>query len=146
MGHDTVGDTTEPSTRHGAGRVLLAVYAIFAIAASSRALVQLFSRYSEAPLAYSLSAFAAVVYVVITVALIKGTPAALRIATIGILIELVGVLVVGTLSLVDSAAFPKATVWSVFGMGYAFVPLVLPVLGLWFLRRNAKPAAVATTD
>lgn len=123
-----------PATRRGAGRVLIAVYAVFAVAATARALFQLLTRFSEAPVAYLLSAFAAIVYVVITVALVRGTPRARRIATIGIVIELVGVLLVGTLSLVDSAAFPKATVWSVFGMGYGFVPLVLPVLGLLFLR------------
>jgi hypothetical protein len=131
--------STEQSTdvapaRRGAGRALIAVYAVFAVAATARALYQLITRFSEAPVAYLLSAFAAVVYVVITVALIRSTPASLRIARIGIIVELVGVIVVGTLSLVDSAAFPRATVWSAFGMGYLFIPLVLPVLGLLFLR------------
>ena len=50
--------------------------------------------------------------------------------------ELVGVLTVGTLSIVDPAAFPRATVWSTYGIGYAFVPLVLPVLGLLWLRHT----------
>lgn len=128
--------STSPSTRRGPGRALIAVYAVFAVAATARALYQLVTRFSEAPLAYLLSAFAAVVYVVITVALIRSTPASLRLARVGIIVELVGVLVVGTLSLVDSAAFPRATVWSAYGMGYLFIPLVLPVLGLLFLRRQ----------
>ncbi len=125
-----------PSTRRGPGRVLIAVYAVFALAATARSLYQLATRYSEAPIAYLLSAFAAIVYVVITVALVRGTPRARRVAQVGIVVELVGVLVVGTLSYVDPALLPRATVWSHFGEGYAFVPLVLPVLGLVFLRRT----------
>ena len=120
--------------RRGPGRALIAVYAVFAVAATARALFQLLTRFSEAPVAYLLSAFAAVVYVVITIALIRSTPSSLRLARTGIIVELVGVLVVGTLSLVDPDAFPRATVWSAFGMGYLFIPLVLPVLGLLFLR------------
>jgi hypothetical protein len=44
------------------------------------------------------------------------------------------VLVVGTVSLVLRDAFPDETVWSAYGIGYGFVPLVLPVLGLLRLR------------
>lgn len=124
----------EASRRRGPGRALIAVYAVFAVAATARALFQLLTRFSEAPVAYLLSAFAAIVYVVITVALVKNTPSSLRIARIGIIVELVGVIVVGTLSLIDASAFPRATVWSAFGMGYLFIPLVLPILGLLFLR------------
>jgi hypothetical protein len=32
------------------------------------------------------------------------------------------------------AEFPDQTVWSLYGVGYGFVPLVLPVLGLLRLR------------
>ncbi len=49
-------------------------------------------------------------------------------------------LVVGTLSLIDPVLFPAKTVWSVFGRGYAFVPLVLPVLGLLWLRAHRGDA------
>jgi hypothetical protein len=34
--------------------------------------------------------------------------------------------------------FPKATVWSGYGSGYGFVPLVLPLVGLWWLRRTSR--------
>ena len=116
----------------GPGRTLTAVYAVFAVAATARAAVQLATHYSEAPVAYLLSAFAGVVYVVATVALWKD----LRpLAWTAIGVELTGVLVVGTLSYVDSAAFPDQTVWSGYGSGYGYVPLVLPVLGLLWLRR-----------
>jgi hypothetical protein len=132
----TSAETTPRRTNTGPGRVLVAVYAIFAIAASARAVVQLVTRYSEAPLAYGLSAFAAVVYVVATVTLALGTRTSRYIATAAIAVELVGVLTVGTLSLLDPAAFPRATVWSGYGIGYGLVPLVLPILGLIWLWRT----------
>ena len=45
-------------------------------------------------------------------------------------------LVVGLASYLATDAFPDKTVWSHFGSGYGFVPLVLPVLGLLWLRRT----------
>lgn len=115
----------------GAGRLLVAVYAVFALAASSRAALQLATKLGDAPVAYLLSALAAAVYVVATVALWRGRR---RLALATVLFELVGVLVVGTLSLVDGSLFPDQTVWSGYGSGYGYVPLVLPVLGLLRLR------------
>lgn len=125
------------ATRSGPGRLLITVYAVFALAASARSAVQLATRFDEAPLAYLLSALAAVVYVLATVGLARGTPTFRTVATISCTFELVGVLAVGTASLVVPQAFPDATVWSVFGQGYGFVPLVLPVLGLLWIRRTA---------
>lgn len=123
----------EPTGR-GPGRLLVAVYAVFAVAASSRAGYQLATRFDDAPVAYLLSALAAAVYVVATVALLRD---ARRLALACIGFELVGVLLVGVWSLVDAARFPDQTVWSSFGSGYGFVPLVLPVVGLLWLRRTA---------
>ncbi|MEU6427848.1 hypothetical protein ABZ860_18320 [Microbispora sp. NPDC046973] len=123
------------AVRSGPGRVLVAVYGIFALAATSRAAVQIATRFAEAPLAYVLSAFAGVVYIVLTVALARG---ARRVALAACLVELAGVLVVGTLSLADPAAFPQATVWSGYGSGYGFVPLALPVIGLLWLLRGVR--------
>lgn len=116
----------------GPGRLLVAVYATFAVAASSRAAYQLATRFSDAPVAYLLSAVAAVVYVVATVALLRD---ARRLALGAVLFELAGVLAVGLWSVLDDERFPDATVWSSFGAGYGYVPLVLPVLGLLWLRR-----------
>ncbi|GAT68394.1 membrane protein [Planomonospora sphaerica] len=121
------------TTGAGPGRVLVAVYGIFALAAGARAAVQISRQFGEAPLAYTLSAFAAAVYLLLAVALGRGMR---RLALVACGIELAGVLIVGTLSLVDPEAFPKATVWSGFGSGYVFIPLVLPVLGLYWLSRR----------
>ncbi|MFF3441259.1 hypothetical protein [Streptosporangium sp. NPDC002721] len=125
---------SEPAIGTGPGRALVAVYGVFALAAGARAAVQIATRFQEAPLAYSLSAFAAAVYVVLTVALARGNR---TLALVACGVELAGVLIVGTLSMVDPEAFPRATVWSGYGSGYLFIPFVLPVLGLyWLLRRR----------
>lgn len=122
-----------PAIGSGPGRVLVAVYGLFALAAGARAAVQIATRFDEAPVAYTLSAFASVVYLVLTVALARGVRG---LALWALCIELVGVLLIGTASLVDPAAFPAATVWSVYGRGYLFIPLVLPLVGLYWLRRH----------
>ena len=98
------------------------------------------TKFSEAPLAYTLSALAAVVYLVAMVGLARSTDRSRRVAVVSCTFELVGVLAVGTASLVDREAFPDQTVWSVYGIGYGFVPLVLPVLGLLWLRANPEPS------
>jgi hypothetical protein len=116
--------------------VLVAIYGIFALAATSRSAVQLATKFSEAPLAYLLSAFAALVYIVATISLARGDLTSRRLATVAISIELVGVLVVGTVSVLSPDAFPRATVWTGFGSGYGFVPLALPFVGLWWLRHT----------
>lgn len=125
-------------TRSGPGRILITVYAVFALAATARSAVQISTRFGDAPLAYLLSAFAAVVYLVATVCLARGNRTSRRVATVSIVVELIGVAAVGTLSLVDPQAFPDATVWSDYGQGYGYVPAVLPLLGLWWLRVTAR--------
>jgi hypothetical protein len=128
------------STKTGPGRLLIAIYALFALAATARAGVQIATKFHHAPIAYLLSAFAGVVYILATVTLAVGSPTARRIAAVSCSVELAGVLAVGTWSLADPATFPDATVWSSYGSGYGFVPLVLPVFGLLWLRRLARQA------
>jgi hypothetical protein len=118
------------ATRSGPGRVLIAVYAIFALSATARAGVQIATKFSQAPLAYLLSALAGVVYIVATIALARGMR---RLAWAAVGFELLGVLVVGTLTVLVTRDFPDDTVWSVYGRGYGFVPLVLPFVGLFWL-------------
>ncbi|GAA1554754.1 hypothetical protein GCM10009789_05250 [Kribbella sancticallisti] len=129
----------DPSaTRHGPGRILILVYGVFALAATARAAVQIATQFSVAPVAYVLSAVAAIIYCAATFALAKATVLSRRVATVAILVELVGVITIGAFSYAVPEDFPDATVWSHFGQGYGFVPLVLPVLGLLWLRRTAK--------
>jgi hypothetical protein len=109
------------------------VYGVFAVAATGRSSLQLATQASEAPVPYALSAFAAVVYIVATFALATNRR---RLALLAVGIELAGVLVVGLTSVLLPEDYPDATVWSDFGAGYGFVPLVLPFVGLWWLRRQ----------
>jgi hypothetical protein len=109
-----------PATRSGPGRILIAVYALFAVAATGRSTVQLSLKASDAPVPYTLSLLAALIYATATVALFRGGRLWRRVAWCACATELVGVLVVGTISvLVD---FPDATVWSDYGIGYGRSP------------------------
>lgn len=122
--------------QRSAGRqVLIAVYAVFALAAGARSLAQVATRFDEAPTAYSLSLVAALVYLVATVAFRHPTPTGHRVALVACAVEAAGVLVVGTVSVLHDEWFSDQTVWSGFGSGYGYVPLVLPLVGLvWLLR------------
>jgi hypothetical protein len=131
-----VSGSTRGSTRTGFGRILVFVYGVFALAATARALVQLATQASTAPLAYSLSLFSGVVYIVATWAL--GTDRR-RVAVVTIGVELTGVLVIGTLS--HPSDIDRASVWSDYGNGYGYVPLVLPFIGLWWLHHIRRGPA-----
>jgi hypothetical protein len=124
---------SQPRTASGTGRLIVVVYAIFALSASARSLYQLATKFTEAPLSYSLSALSALVYIVATIALARNLK---KLANAALIFELTGVLIVGTLSLVLPADFHHATVWSLYGAGYACIPLLLPIWGLWWLRRK----------
>lgn len=125
-----------PSTLH---RIIVSIYVVLSLAALGRSSFQILTKFDDAPLAYSLSALAAVVYVIATVSVAMGhRPIARRVAQWSLSFELAGVLGVGSLSLIIPELFPDQTVWSQFGMGYLFIPLVLPVLGLWWLTKRAR--------
>lgn len=119
----------------GPGRLLIAVYGVFALSATARASYQLITEFNQAPVAYLLSAVSAIVYVIATIALARGERSR-KLAYATVLFELVGVLAVGALSLALPALFAHPSVWSGFGIGYGFIPLLLPVLGLIWLRRQ----------
>ena len=134
-----MSETTEhsPSTRSkGLGRIIVAIYGVFALSATARAGFQIATKFSEAPLAYVLSALAAVVYIVATVAMAKKGVTSWYVTCGAVLVELLGVLVVGTVSLLAPQDFHQDTVWSVYGKGYGFVPLILPFVGLTWLWTN----------
>ena len=127
-----------PTTRSGPGLLLIVVYGVLALAATGRSLLQITQYFSRAPVAYLLSLLAAVVYLVATIALARATPRWRRVAITAVTVELVGVLAVGTASYLLPDAFPDKTVWSHYGSGYGYVPLVLPVVGLLWLRRVGR--------
>jgi hypothetical protein len=126
------------STNSGAVRVLVFAYGILAFAAIGRSSFELATKFSVAPLPYSLSAIAALFYVLATVGLIRKGAGWRKFAQIAISLELFFVVSVGILTLIDSSLFPAKTVWSNFGEGYGFTPLILPILGLIWLRKESK--------
>ncbi|MFH9422118.1 hypothetical protein [Streptomyces sp. NPDC017529] len=135
---EAAADGARRSLGTGPGRLLVALYGVFTVAAASRAAYQLIAQFDRAPLAYVLSAVSAVVYAFILFSLVRGGEGARRAAVVCCALELAGVLGVGTWTLVDRSAFPDATVWSDFGMGYLFIPVFLPVTGLLWLRRARR--------
>ncbi len=135
-----------PHTGHGFGRVLVAVYGLLALAATGRSILQITEYFDRAPVPFLLSALAALIYLVATIGLARGDRASVRLATIALTVELVGVLVVGTWSVVRPEAFPEKTVWSHFGAGYGYVPLVLPLVGLWWIRRTARATVASDAE
>ncbi|RRR99441.1 hypothetical protein [Glycomyces terrestris] len=121
----------------GFGRLIVLVYIVFAVSAGARAGYQVATKFGEAPLSFSLSAVAALIYLVAAVAIVRG---ASRTALAAVGVELAGVLAVGALSFADPAWFPEPSVWSHFGSGYGYVPLVLPAVGLVYLLKRRKDA------
>ncbi|MEN9731223.1 MAG: hypothetical protein RL488_533 [Actinomycetota bacterium] len=126
------------STNSGAVRVLVFAYSVLALAALGRSSFELATKFSLAPLPYSLSALAAVFYVLATIGLIRKGAGWRRFAQIAISLELFFVVAVGIATIFNSDLFPAKTVWSNFGEGYGFTPLILPILGLIWLRKESK--------
>ena len=122
----------------GPGKLIAVLYGVFTLSAGARAGYQLVRKFDEAPLAILLSLLSAVIYAVAAVALARSGERARRVALVTISAELAGVLGVGALSLGAPHLFPLASVWSHFGQGYGFIPLVLPVVGLWWLFHSRR--------
>ena len=120
----------------GPGLLLVWFYGVMVVGAVSRSAYQIATEFDRAPLAYSLSAVAGLVYGFITYSLVRGGETARRAAQVCCAAELVGVLVVGTWTLVDRDAFPDSTVWSDYGMGYVFIPVLLPLTAPFWLRKT----------
>lgn len=141
--------TATSDSTQGGRTVLTLLYTLFAVAAGTRALYQIATKWEQAPLAYTLSTVAALVYLIACVGINRTSPSAWRI-TLGLcLFELIGVLSVGTLTLVYPNLFPDTTVWSVYGQGYGFVPLFLPIIGVvWLMQPTTRRAygVLSSTD
>ncbi|KPI30093.1 hypothetical protein ACGFZJ_32660 [Streptomyces sp. NPDC048253] len=124
----------------GPGVLLVWFYGVMVVGAVSRSAYQIATEFDRAPLAYALSAVAGVVYGFITYSLVRGGETARRAAQVCCAAELAGVLIVGTWTLVEPSAFPDSTVWSKYGMGYVFIPVLLPLSALYWLRKSRTAA------
>lgn len=127
----------------GPGTLLVWLYGVMVVGAVSRSVYQISTEFDRAPLAYSLSAVAGVVYGFITYTLVRGGETARKVALACCGAELVGVLTVGTWTLIEPSAFPDATVWSDFGMGYLFIPVLLPLSAIYWLRKGVPTGDAA---
>ena len=135
---------TDPKSS-GLGRVIIVVYGIFSLSAGVRSLYQILTQFDVAPLAYLLSLFSAAVYVLAAIALAKTGPRWHRLATGAVLVELIGVLGIGAWTFAAPQLFADETVWSHFGQGYGYIPLLLPIVGLIWLRRT-RPLTDRSTE
>lgn len=147
VGADATTPDDEDGPPTGPRRVLIAMYAVFALAATARGVVQIITKFDEAPVAYLLSLFSGLVYVAATVGLVTHRRWSRPLAWAAVGTEMVGVIAIGIASIIDSEAFPRDTVWSRFGAGYGYVPIILPVLGLmwlWQTRESARSDRSAT--
>jgi hypothetical protein len=134
--------TPKPRRNQGLGRILVMVYAVFALSSFARSIYQILVHFDEAPLAYLLSAFAAAVYIVATLSLARSGRTAWYVSFVAVGIELVGVVGIGLWTLLDPQLFADETVWSRLGAGYGYIPLVLPIIGLaWLLTHRPGPLA-----
>ncbi|MEY3846425.1 MAG: hypothetical protein RJA66_692, partial [Actinomycetota bacterium] len=105
----------------GIGRLLIAAYAVLALAATGRAGYELVAKFDEAPLPYALSAASALIYIIATIALAQSSSAWRNVAYVAVIIELTGVLVIGAASFIWPEFFAYGgkqvrTVWSYFGI------------------------------
>lgn len=125
-----------PRPKRGPHLVLMACYALFILASGSRAIVQIATQFHVAPFAYVLSAVAAVTYVVGWFAIRRAAHGKPRLAEVMLWVELAGVVIIGTLSVVKKEWFPDASVWSDYGGGYGWVPAMLPIAALFWLHRT----------
>ncbi len=83
--------------------------------------------------------FSGIVYIAATIGLVTNRRWSRPLAWAAVGTEMVGVLTIGLASIIDSSAFPHDTVWSRFGAGYGYVPIILPVLGLMWLWQTRAP-------
>lgn len=128
-------DGRTPRNR-GVGMLIITAYGIFAVSSFARALYQILVHFEDSPVAYLLSAFAAAVYIVATVALARSGRTAWMVAFAAVLVEMAGVVGIGLWTVLDPELFNEATVWSHFGQGYGYIPLILPFVGLFWLLRH----------
>lgn len=113
----------------GLSRLLVVGYLILALAATGRSAFQIATKFGEAPFAYTMSAIAAAHYFFAVLAIARkwrGFAIAIMV------IELIGVLSVGLLTYLIPSLFAANSVWSFFGVGYGYLPVLLPILGLWW--------------
>ncbi len=127
-----------------AGVILAISYPVLAISTGFRAVYQLFFKEGVSNyLAPALSAVAALLYLIATVGFAVRKKWAWRVSVAALGLEMVLVLLVGTLSVIIPDTIGR-TVWRYYGIDYAFFPLIQPLLGLLWLFHPKTLAVYGT--
>lgn len=144
--HTAAPVRTRPKTSSVWVTVIGIAYTVLAVAALSRSAYQAATGVAtgRAVVAVALSAVAGVVYLIAAIALRRATPRSIRLGRCCLYVELIGVVVVSVVELA-SGGFGRSAVWSGFGVGYGYLPVLLPIVGLW-LNRPARGAGRIGTD
>jgi hypothetical protein len=111
---------------------LTALYAFWALAVCSRVGWQYVTRIGN-HVPTHLSAITGILYIMIAYWAWQGRSKSLQ---WGLVIELIGVVVVGTYE--RFFPFGYATAWSQYGAGYLYMPLLLPLVGIVIIWRNER--------
>jgi len=130
--------SNEPKIRGDAQVALLAAYSLLAFAAVGRSTYELIWKFNDAPVPYSFSTAAAVIYLVACWAIWRGDALGVKVGKIACGIELIGVLTIGTITTLGDSAFDVGTVWSFYGRDYGWLPLVVPALALWWFFKQCE--------
>jgi hypothetical protein len=124
----------------GTSDTLAFFYGLWAFSALGRAVYQYIWKHPVNFMPTHISTFVGVLYIAIIIGLRRRSPRAWWTTLALLCVELSGVLLVGTIDVVWHP-FAYASVWSGYGIGYFFMPLVLPFVGLtWLLRKETRAA------
>ncbi len=115
------------------GYILGFSYPILALSGGVRGFYQLFFRADIVnKLGPALSIFAAILYITASFGFVTQRKWAWQLSVGSLIIELIGILTIGTITLINPQAIPH-TLWEGFGADYGYFPLFQPVLGLIWL-------------
>lgn len=130
-----------PQVIRAIGQILAVSYPLLALSTGARGVYQLCCKPGVSDyLAPTLTTVAALCYLLATFGFVIRKPAAWRMAVGLLSFETAGVLLVGTLTVLEPTAIGH-TAWSYFGKDYGFLPLLQPILGLvWLLWRENREA------
>ncbi len=128
--------TTDLSTFTSvAGTILGISYPVLAISSLARSGYQLFLKEGVTNyLGPALTGVAAVLYIFAAIGFARRSKRAWQLSAGALALETILTLIVGTLSLIIPEVI-GGTVWRLYGIDYAFFPLIQPILGLIWLTR-----------